>query len=363
MTKLPPPIRSAQAPVAAPQRRVAPARRAALRADQPTVGTSVSVLGAAAERASRRRRRGLRGGFPRRRRPRFAGSNSSRSIRRSPGRCASAWRLRAATACAALARHREDSSALRDAEHLSPNAGGNAPTSPAGRIHRLWRLFRARPSRRSTRRRCASAADLLGPAGRPRVSRALADALRDLAPAPKLRWRRPRGASAAAMKLFRDAPRVDAEIFALWLSDLALGATAGLGRAGSAARDGDRASVVAPRRRRQASAPRRSGLGGRRCAAPMRWPPRRLSPWRASCRAVRKRCLAAQPKLRAKGAGRVVELLLGDDACRRRPRRNRRGCPIAPAVVCSIGWSSLAPCANSPAARIFGSMACEARSE
>ena len=48
--------------------------------------------------------------------------------------------LRAATACAAMARHREDSSALRDAEHLSPNASGNAPTSPAGRIHRLWRL-------------------------------------------------------------------------------------------------------------------------------------------------------------------------------------------------------------------------------
>ena len=67
------------------------------------------------------------------------------SIRRSPARCASAWRLRAATACAALARHREDSSALRDAEHLSPNAGGNAPTSPAGRIHRLWRGFAARP--------------------------------------------------------------------------------------------------------------------------------------------------------------------------------------------------------------------------
>ena len=66
-------------------------------------------------------------------------------IRRSPGRCASAWRLRAATACAALTRHREDSSALRDAEHLSPNAGGNAPTSPAGRIHRLWRGFAARP--------------------------------------------------------------------------------------------------------------------------------------------------------------------------------------------------------------------------
>jgi hypothetical protein len=54
--------------------------------------------------------------------------------------------LHAATACAALARHREDSSALRDAEHLSPNAGADAHTSPAGRIHRLWRGFAARPA-------------------------------------------------------------------------------------------------------------------------------------------------------------------------------------------------------------------------
>ena len=48
--------------------------------------------------------------------------------------------------------------------------------------------------------------------------------------------------------------------------------------------------------------------------APMRWPPGRLSPWRASCRADRNRCWRSSAKLRAKGAGRVVELLLGDDA-------------------------------------------------
>ena len=121
---------------------IAPARRAALRADQPTVATSVSVLGATADNTRCWR---VRRGFPRRRRPRPARPNSCAKIRRSPARCASAWLLRAAAACAALARHREDSSALRDAEHLSPNAGGNAPTSPAGRIHRLWRLFALRP--------------------------------------------------------------------------------------------------------------------------------------------------------------------------------------------------------------------------
>ena len=73
--------------------------------------------------------------------------------------------LRAATACAALARHREDSSALRDAEHLSPNAGGNAPTSPAGRIHRLWRLFASRSSRLDAPT-LRTAADLARPCGR-----------------------------------------------------------------------------------------------------------------------------------------------------------------------------------------------------
>jgi hypothetical protein len=63
--------------------------------------------------------------------------------------------LRAATACAGLARHREDSSALRDAEHLSPNAGADAPTSPAGRMHRLWRLFGARLRSGLTNQACA----------------------------------------------------------------------------------------------------------------------------------------------------------------------------------------------------------------
>jgi hypothetical protein len=53
--------------------------------------------------------------------------------------------LRAATACAALARHREDAGALRDAEHLSPG-GDTTQSSPAGRIHRLWRLFASRPT-------------------------------------------------------------------------------------------------------------------------------------------------------------------------------------------------------------------------
>ncbi|MGC1861839.1 MAG: DUF1403 family protein, partial [Methylocystis sp.] len=66
--------------------------------------------------------------------------------------------LRAATACVKMARLREDASGLRDAEHL---ASVGAETSPAGRIHRLWRLFASRPMRldASTLR---TAADLVG---------------------------------------------------------------------------------------------------------------------------------------------------------------------------------------------------------
>ena len=185
---------------------VAPARRAALRAGQPAVGTGVSVLGAAADneppsaptRASRRLSAPAPGSLCSTKffalDPPFAGALRQRLA------------LRAATACAALARHREDSSALRDAEHLSPNAGGNAPTSPAGRIHRLWRCFASPPSRLDAPT-LRTAADLLGPFGRRQfrgVGRRLAATS---SPAPKHPLAAAAGASAAAMKLFRERRR------------------------------------------------------------------------------------------------------------------------------------------------------------
>ena len=100
------------------------------------------------------------------------------SIRRSPARCASAWRLRAATACAALARHREDSSALRDAEHLSPGAGGSAiPARPGESIGCGAVSPRAR--RGSSAETLRRAADLLDLPRAPRFQ-AFAGALRDI---------------------------------------------------------------------------------------------------------------------------------------------------------------------------------------
>ena len=49
--------------------------------------------------------------------------------------------LKAAASCARLARLREDECGLRDGEHLAPVG---APPSPAGRLHRLFRLFGGR---------------------------------------------------------------------------------------------------------------------------------------------------------------------------------------------------------------------------
>ena len=275
-----------------PRRRAAPARRAEFRADQPTVGTGVSVLGAAAKTASRRRRRGLRGGFPRRRRPRFVGSNSSPR---------SAVRRGAAPAPGAARRHRlrragpPSRGFFRAARRRTScvHRRRNAPTSPAGRIHRLWRLFASRPTRLDAPT-LRTAADLLGSVGRHKFRR------------PRRRLAGPHGRRRTSARGGRGRERrgdgaVSRRVtgrrrdFGAVARRHRAGAAPWLGRAGSAAGDGDHASVVASRPKRQASASRRSGLGPRRRPAPMRWPPERLSPWPASCRAVRKRCWRPSP--------------------------------------------------------------------
>jgi hypothetical protein len=218
--------------------------------------------------------------------------------------------LRAATACAGLARHREDASALRDAEHLSPNAGADAPTSPAGRMHRLWRLFASRPTplNASTLR---IAADFVGLTDATSFD-GLAESLRDIVAGAEHPLAAAAGASAAAMKLFRDAPSVDAEIFSYWAADLALAR-----RLGWDAPVPLLATAIAhPSLRRCAAGKRpRPGdadwvqavAGGYAMAAQEAF----VSAGELSRRS--QVLLAAQPKLRAKGAGRVVELLLGDD--------------------------------------------------
>ena len=219
--------------------------------------------------------------------------------------------LRAATACAALARHREDSSTLRDAEHLSPNAGGNAPTSPAGRVHRLWRGFAARPAgfEAENLRRAADLLEL----PRELDFEALAETLQNLVLREKNPLAAATCASVATMNFLSDAPRVDAEIFALWLADLSL-----------AQRLGWDAPVPLLATAITHSSWRRGAGGKRPRPGDPDWADAVAGAYAMAAREAlalagelsrrSQALLAAQPKLRAKGAGRVVELLLDDDA-------------------------------------------------
>jgi hypothetical protein len=216
--------------------------------------------------------------------------------------------LRAATACATMARLREDASNLRDAEHLAPIG---AQTSPAGRIHRLWRLFACRPTPLddSTLRIAADFLDLPGDIG----FEGAAHALRDVVAGAETPLAAAAGASAAAMKLFRAAPPVDAEIFALWLADLAL-----------ARRLGWDAPVPLLATAITHSSWRRGAGGKRPRPGDPDWAKAVAGAYAMAAREAialagelsrrSQALLAAQPKLRAKGAGRVVELLLDDDA-------------------------------------------------
>ncbi len=216
--------------------------------------------------------------------------------------------LRAAAACAKMARLREDASGLRDAEHLA-SVGGE--TSPAGRVHRLWRLFASRPVRLDART-LRLAAGLLGLPDETNVE-GFADALRDIVAGAEHPLAAAAGASAAAMQLFRGAPPVDAEIFALWAADLALARRLGWGAPAPLL-----ATTIAH------ASSRRGPSGKRPRPSDADWVHAVAGAYAMAAREAfalagelsrrSQSLLAAAPKLRAKGAGRVVELLLGDDA-------------------------------------------------
>ena len=216
--------------------------------------------------------------------------------------------LQAAATCAKLARLREDAANLRDAEHLAPVGG---ETSPAGRMHRLWRLFASR-SLRFDAPTLSAAVDLLDLSDGASFE-GFADALRDIVATARDPLAAAAGVSAAAMKFLSDAPPVDAEIFALWLADLVLAQCLGWdapvpllattiahaslrrGAMGKRPRPGDADWADAVAGAYAMAAGEAFALAGelsRRSQA----------------------LLASKPKLRAKGAGRVVELLLSDDA-------------------------------------------------
>ncbi|WP_292533883.1 DUF1403 family protein [Methylocystis sp.] len=216
--------------------------------------------------------------------------------------------LRAA-ACAAIARLREDEPALRDAEHL---AGFDAAPTPGGRLHRLWRLFAPRPGQLNARldaQYLRAAADCLDLP--PDIDCTALAALVQEASTYENPLASAARASAMAQHVLDQAPPIDAEIFALWLTDVVLAQRLGWG-------------APLPLLATTITHPSMRVANGRR--------PRPSDPdWclsvaRAAARATQDaftlagelsrrsdRLLSVAPNLRAKRAARVVDLLLADD--------------------------------------------------
>ncbi|WP_036279695.1 DUF1403 family protein [Methylocystis sp. ATCC 49242] len=207
--------------------------------------------------------------------------------------------LRAAENGATLCRLREDAAALRDAEHLA----GGGETSPAGRLHRLFRLYASQPPRLDAA--ILRAAGFLGAKEEIDVG-VLAEAA-TTAPDPLTAAAR---ASAAAMKLGPNA--ADADIFAVVVADLALANRLGWARPVPLLA----VAMLQPSLRR--------GAGGKRPRpSDEDWPAAvavayGLAVGEAHALALdlarrAQKLLVVAPMLRAKGARRVIDMLLADD--------------------------------------------------
>jgi len=216
--------------------------------------------------------------------------------------------LQAAANCARLARLREDDGALRDAEHLAPP---NAPASPAGRLHRLFRLFGERPLRPNDAT-LMKAAELLGFRVERGTIEPLVVALQEITIQTASPLAASTSASRATMTTLSGAAPVDADIFALWLADLALAQQLGW------------AAPVPLMATAINHAALRIGPNGRRPRpSDPQWPETIARATALACQNAHalaadvsrraEKLLQAAPKLRAKGAARVIDMLLDDD--------------------------------------------------
>jgi hypothetical protein len=216
--------------------------------------------------------------------------------------------LRAATACASIARHREDERGLRDAEYL---AAASADPGPAGRLHRLWRRLTSQPTGLDAER-LRMAADLLGLPQTIDIE-TLAGALKNLARENRNPLAAAALAGSATLRALADAPRLDAEILALWLADLMLAAR--LGWTAPVPLLATAITHASLRTKSSGKRPRPDDADwGESCAKAYA-----LAAYDAhalACDLSRRadKLLSLLPKLRAKGASRVIELLLSDDA-------------------------------------------------
>ncbi|MEI9402701.1 DUF1403 family protein [Mesorhizobium argentiipisi] len=219
-----------------------------------------------------------------------------------------AWSQRLALKCAAasmrLAGRAEDEAGLRDAWQLCP---AGADPGPAGAIFGAWRQLALQPPAVSADR-LAKGAELLGLAWDDEALADLCTQIEKLAGS-----QRPAPFVAATIAARVVAARPDAELFAWWLADLVLAQALHWPR-------------PLPLLMAQAFGPAfRTGVGGRRIR------PGEKDFERAVCVALvqaaaeacrlaaelsrrAEKLLAVAPKLRAKGAGDVIFLLLNEDA-------------------------------------------------
>lgn len=214
--------------------------------------------------------------------------------------------LRAAESCATLSRLREDARALRDAEHLATGA----ETSPGGRLHRLFRLFAAKSVRLDEANLARASAYLdLQEIDTGALAEALAAGIAGSDPLAAAAF-----SSATVMNFCAGASAIDAEIFALWIADLALASRFGWARPVPLLA----VALLHPALRRGA---------GERASRPRPfdddWVATVASAYGLAAaeahalasdlarRAMRLATVA--PKLRARGAARVVDMLLADD--------------------------------------------------
>jgi hypothetical protein len=210
--------------------------------------------------------------------------------------------LRATVASARILRLREDGGAVRDATHLALGE----ESGPAGRLHRLWRSLAGHEARISGE----GLSEALNLLNLPDAGAGMAIAARigglDQAADPVS------AAAAAAATVFGLRQKSEDEVLAFWVADLVLAARLGWnkpvpllatrildpalrrGAAGRRARPGDATWVQDAARAYALAVADAYALAaqlGRRS----------------------QQLVALQPKLRAKGAARVVDLLLADD--------------------------------------------------
>ncbi|RWA58068.1 DUF1403 family protein [Mesorhizobium sp.] len=222
---------------------------------------------------------------------------------------AGAWRQRLALRCAAasmrLAGRAEDEAALRDAWQLCP---AGADPGPAGAIFGAWRQLALQPPAVSANR-LAKGTEQLGLAW---DDEALADLRAQIEDVAGSQWPAPFAAAAIAARVI--AVRPDSELFAWWLADLVLGQSLRWPR-------------PLPLLMGQAFGPafRTEGGGGKRIRPGEKGFERAvcIALVQAAAEACRlaaelsrrvEKLLAVAPKLRAKGAGDVIFLLLNEDA-------------------------------------------------